>query len=32
VSLVAPEVVAEAIRHGVLAATGAPGCPAASEL
>jgi L-aminopeptidase/D-esterase-like protein len=32
VYLVAAEVVAEAIRHGVLAATGAPGCPAVSEL
>jgi L-aminopeptidase/D-esterase-like protein len=32
VSLIAAEVVAEAIRHGVLAATGAPGCPAVSEL
>jgi L-aminopeptidase/D-esterase-like protein len=30
--VVAAEVVAEAIRHGVLAATGAPGCPAVSEL
>jgi L-aminopeptidase/D-esterase-like protein len=32
VPLVAAEVAAEAIRHGVLAATGAPGCPAVSEL
>jgi L-aminopeptidase/D-esterase-like protein len=32
VSLVAAEVVADAIRHGVLAAMGAPGCPAVSEL
>ena len=32
VSLIAAEVVAEAIRHGVLAATGAPDCPAVSEL
>jgi len=32
VSVTAPEVVADAIRHGVLAATGAPGCPAVSGL
>jgi L-aminopeptidase/D-esterase-like protein len=32
VTLAAADVVAEAIRHGVRAATGAPGCPAASEL
>jgi L-aminopeptidase/D-esterase-like protein len=32
VGLTAADVVAEAIRHAVLAATGAPGCPAASEL
>jgi L-aminopeptidase/D-esterase-like protein len=32
VALTAADVVAEAIRHGVLAATGAPGCPALSEL
>jgi L-aminopeptidase/D-esterase-like protein len=32
VSLRAADVVAEAIRHGVLAATGAPGAPAVSEL
>ena len=32
VALTAGEVVADAIRHGVLAATGAPGCPAVSEL
>jgi L-aminopeptidase/D-esterase-like protein len=32
VSVAAAEVVAEAIRNGVLAATGAPGCPAVSEL
>ena len=32
VSLTAADVVAEAIRNGVLVATGAPGCPAVSEL
>jgi L-aminopeptidase/D-esterase-like protein len=32
VALTAADVVAEAIRHGVLAATGAPGCPALTEL
>jgi L-aminopeptidase/D-esterase-like protein len=32
VAMTAADVVAEAIRHGVLAATGAPGCPAVSEL
>jgi L-aminopeptidase/D-esterase-like protein len=32
VSLTAADVVAQAIRNGVLAATGAPGCPAVSEL
>jgi L-aminopeptidase/D-esterase-like protein len=32
VSLTAAEVVADAIRHAVLSATGAPGCPAVSEL
>jgi L-aminopeptidase/D-esterase-like protein len=32
VSIAAAEVVADAIRHGALAATGAPGCPAISEL
>ena len=32
VSVAAAEVVAEAVRNGVLAATGAPGCPAVSEL
>jgi L-aminopeptidase/D-esterase-like protein len=32
VSVAAAEVVADAVRHGVLAATGAPGCPALSEL
>jgi L-aminopeptidase/D-esterase-like protein len=32
VGVAAAEVVADAIRHGVLAATGAPGCPAISEL
>jgi L-aminopeptidase/D-esterase-like protein len=32
VTVTGADVVAEAIRHGVLAATGAPGCPAASEL
>jgi L-aminopeptidase/D-esterase-like protein len=32
VSVAAAEVVADAIRHGVLAATGAPGCPAVSGL
>jgi L-aminopeptidase/D-esterase-like protein len=32
VGLTAADVVAEAIRHAVLAATGAPGCPAVSEL
>ena len=32
VALTAADVAAEAIRHGVLAATGAPGCPAVSEL
>lgn len=32
VSVAAAEVVAEAIRNGVLAATGAPGCPAVSGL
>jgi L-aminopeptidase/D-esterase-like protein len=32
VSIAAAEVVADAIRRGVLAATGAPGCPALSEL
>jgi L-aminopeptidase/D-esterase-like protein len=32
VSIAAAEVVADAIRHGVIAATGAPGCPALSEL
>jgi L-aminopeptidase/D-esterase-like protein len=32
VALTGADVVAEAIRHGVLAASGAPGCPAVSEL
>ena len=32
VSVTAPEVVVDAIRHGLLAATGAPGCPAVSGL
>jgi L-aminopeptidase/D-esterase-like protein len=32
VSVAAAEVVADAIRHGVIAATGAPGCPALSGL
>jgi L-aminopeptidase/D-esterase-like protein len=32
VGVAAAEVVADAIRHGVLAATGAPGCPAIAEL
>ena len=32
VGLTAADVVADAIRHAVLAATGAPGCPAVSEL
>jgi len=32
VSLLAAEVVSEAIRDGVRRATGAPGCPAISEL
>jgi L-aminopeptidase/D-esterase-like protein len=32
VTLTAAEVVAEAIRDGVVSATGAPGCPAVSEL
>lgn len=32
VALTAPEVVAEAIRDGVLSATGVPGCPAVSEV
>ncbi len=31
VSIAAAEVVADAIRHGVIAATGAPGCPALSD-
>jgi L-aminopeptidase/D-esterase-like protein len=32
VSIAAAEVVADAIRHGVIAATGAPGCPALADL
>jgi L-aminopeptidase/D-esterase-like protein len=32
VSIAAADVVAEAIRDGVVSATGAPGCPSVSEL